>query len=217
MMRSLGLLVAVLLLDLTPLLASRGCQASEQPATEAKYEGPVDKELRTLTEELVKAINSQDFDKLLPLLDARVVATFLDGECAHQPKGVKAYYEKMMTGETRTVKKVTIEPTVDGRSQLYGNPTDTAITAGSSNDSYELTDGRNFTVKTRWTATMVKKDGKWKLTSFHASTSPSDNSILTCWVAGIAAGAGLFLGVLLTLVFRRRPARNAFMATALGA
>jgi hypothetical protein len=65
--------------------------------------------------------------------------------------------------------------------------------------------------ETRWTGTLVKKDGKWKVASFHASANAFDNPILWIalkkvgmWVGIGAAVLGLVIGF---LIGRRRAAR----------
>jgi hypothetical protein len=81
---------------------------------------------------------------------------------------------------------------------------------GHSNDHYDLTDGTEFDQNTRWTATLVKKDGKWKATSIHISTNMFDNPILTLaikksmwWFGGIGGGVGLLAGLLVGFVYHR--------------
>src|SRR5262249_3514462 len=103
---------------------------------------------------------------------------------------------------------ITINPTVDELSHLYGN---TAVATGSSEDTFHLTDGRSFTAQTRWTATAAKKDGKWLIASFHASTNMFDNPILwiavrqtAMWSRRGAGVGGLVVGFLLAWFGRRR-------------
>jgi hypothetical protein len=111
------------------------------------------------------------------------------------------------------VDSVTIDPTVDELTHLYG---DTGVAFGSSKDHFKLTDGRDFVFDTRWTATAVKKNGKWKVASFHASTNTFDNPVLwiavkrvALWTGVSAAVLGLVVGLVIGLLLRRRtvPAR----------
>jgi ketosteroid isomerase-like protein len=171
-------------------------------------EDPAHAELRALRAELVKAVNSNHLDEMLALLDDDVIVTFMNAEVARKPAGVKAYYDKMMNGPNKIVESITIDPTVDELTHLYG---DTGVAVGSSKDHFKLTDGRDFVAETRWTGTLVKKDGKWKVASFHASANAFDNPILWIalkkvglWVGIGAAVLGLAIGFLLG---RRRAAR----------
>ena len=84
---------------------------------------------------------------------------------------------------------------------LHGG--DTGISYGTSVGLFEVAGGE-YELKNRWTATLVKEDGRWKLASYHVSMNVLDNPILNAakgglvW-AGLAAlvvgGAiGLFAG-----------------------
>jgi ketosteroid isomerase-like protein len=190
------------------LLPAHANQADKgkQPAKE----DPAHEELRALRKELVEASNKGDIDGVLARLDNDVVVTWLNGEVSVKPEGVRAYLERMTKGENRVVNRYTTEAKVDELTHLYG---DTGVAYGSSRDRFELTDGRVFEVPTRWSAAVVKKDGKWLVANFHASTNMFDNPVLDLairrtafWAGGIAAGVGLVLGFLAGRYFRKRPA-----------
>ena len=85
---------------------------------------------------------------------------------------------------------------------------------GSSNDHYTLNNGMDFPVQTRWTCHLVRENGKWLISAFHASANVFDNPILERekqaaqlkW-GGIALVAGALIGALLgTVIGRRRRA-----------
>ncbi len=178
-------------------------------AEPAAKEDPAHEELRALRRELTQAINNNDLDKLLALLDDDVVVTFMNAEVARKPEQVKAYYERMMKGEHRIVDSFTTDPTVDELTHMYG---DTGVAFGSSKDHFKLVDGRDFQVETRWTAVLVKKQDKWKVAGFHASASIFDNPVLyiairktAAWTGGIAAVVGLVIGFAAAWFLKKRP------------
>jgi uncharacterized protein (TIGR02246 family) len=177
-------------------------------AAEPSQEDPVHGELRTLRDALIAAVNKNDRDGLLSFLHKNVVVTWMDGEVSRGRDGVRAYYDKMMTGDRRIVSSVRINPTVDELSIVYGG--DTAIAFGASDDDFKLTSGLEFKVHSRWTATVVKEDGKWLIAAFHGSTSLFDNPLLNAakrlsyWVGGIAGVVGLALGVVVVRFLRKR-------------
>jgi ketosteroid isomerase-like protein len=157
---------------------------------------------------LIEAINKNDLDALLTHLDKDVVITWMDASVSRGPQGVKEYIEKMTKGENRKVNSHSIDAEVDELTHLYG---DTGMATGTSKDQFVLTDGRDFVVNTRWTATVVKKDGKWKIASFHSSTDMFYNPVLfiavrrtAMWVGGIAVAVGLLLGFGVAWFLRRR-------------
>jgi uncharacterized protein (TIGR02246 family) len=199
------LLLALATLTLGPVRAQEGKPPPEHPAH---------KELRALRQELVEAVNKNDIDALLTHLDKDVVVTWLDGRVSRGHEGVREYIEKMTKGENRKVNSYKTEAEADELTHLYGETgVVTGVVTGHSKDAFVLTDGHDFVVNTRWTATLVKKDGdKWKVAGFHASTGMFDNPVLdiavrrtALWTGGIAAGAGLVVGLgVAWLLLRRR-------------
>jgi uncharacterized protein (TIGR02246 family) len=195
-------MLVLVVLATVPLMRARGQEGKPPP------QDPAHEELRTLRREMVAAINQNDIDALLTHLDKDIVVTWMDGRVSRGPQGVREYLEQMTKGENRKVNSYKTEAEVDDLTHLYG---DTGIATGHSRDAFVLTDGRDFVVNTRWTATLVKKDGSWKLASFHASTGMFDNPLLdlavrqtALWTGGIAGVVGLVVGIVLTWSLRRR-------------
>ena len=188
-------------------------QAQEKKDKEGKppAEEPVHDELRALKDELVEAINKNDIDRLLSKLDKDVVVTWMNAEVSRGPAEVRAYLERMTKGPKPIVKSYKTEPVVEELTHMYGD--DCGVSYGHSKDTFLLTDGREFTVTSRWSATTVKKDGKWLVANFHGSANVFDNAVLdiairtTARWTGIAAGAaGLLVGGGLVWFLRRRTA-----------
>jgi uncharacterized protein (TIGR02246 family) len=174
----------------------------------AAAEAPAHEELRALRKEMVEAINKSDFDALLTKLDPDVVVTWMDGKVSRGPTEVKAYLEGKTKGPNAIVKSYKTEPEADDLSHLYG---DTAVAFGHSRDTFVLNDGKEFTITPRWSATLVKKDGKWLVANFHGSANVFENPVLdiyvrqtALWVGVIAAAAGLLVGAGGVWLLKRR-------------
>lgn len=202
-MRKTGVLILAVLAAgaFAPVQAQENKSKAEDPAHEA---------LRTLRRGMVDAINKNDLDALLTYLDKDIVVTWMDSRVSRGPQGVREYIEQMTKGPNRKVTSFKTEAEVDDLTHLYG---DTGVATGHSHDAFVLTDGRDFVVNTRWTATLVKKDGQWKLASFHASTDMFDNPVLNIavrrtatWVGVIAGVVGLAVGFVVARLLRRSPA-----------
>lgn len=184
-------------------------QGGKTPAVEASKEDPVHNELRALRDGILKAVNAQDMDKLLADVHPDVVATWQDAEVNRKHEGVRAYYNKMLGPTNRIVSEMSTDVAIDEYAMLYGG--DTAIAFGTLKQHFKLTVGKEFDLNSRFTATMVKDDGRWKIAAFHASTSAFDNPILSMEVSlarmiGGAVGAvcGLLVGILGAWFFMRR-------------
>jgi uncharacterized protein (TIGR02246 family) len=197
------------LLFVTAWLILTPVQAQEKGAGTAQ-EDPAHEELRRMKRQLVEASNKGDFDRVLTLLDQNVIVTWQNGEVSRGPNQVKAYLERMTKGPNRIVDRFETNPEVADLTHLYG---DTGVAYGDSRDLFVLTDGREFVVPTRWSATVVKKDGRWLIANFHASANMFDNPVLglavrrtAMWVGGGAVVVGLIVGFLFGRLIRRRAA-----------
>jgi ketosteroid isomerase-like protein len=197
------LLPLVIFASLTTTTALRA--QTTKPVTDADALSAINS-LRT---ELVDAFNKGDVDRLISHLDPDIVITWQNGEVSRGPDGVKAYYNKMMTGPDRKVQKLSSEPAVDDR-HIYG---DWAVSWGNLHDEYTLNDGTSFKFDSRFTATIAKRGAEWKVVAFHASVNAFDNPILKLaakkvgMMAGVGAGViGLLIGFIAAKATGKRPA-----------
>jgi ketosteroid isomerase-like protein len=178
--------------------------------------------LRALRDSLLDAWNRRDMDALAAHLDPNIVVTWQNGEVSRGPEGIRKFYDEIMVGPNRILSDASSRLTVDQLSILHGD--DTAIAFGSIHDDFTLDHGitraaflgagNKLSLDSRWTATAVKKDGQWKLASYHVSMDAFSNPILakaisvamrTAIIAGIG---GVLVGAFLAwLLGRRRTAR----------
>lgn len=163
-----------------------------------------------LREELLDSFNKGDVERLLAHLDDDVVVTWQDAEVCRGRAGVKAYYDKMMTGPDRIVKSVHANSQVTDRHVYDGT---WAVSWGKMNDEFLLEDGSNFKLDSKFTATIARRGDVWKVTSFHASVNAFDNAILThaikrtlAWSITCGLGIGAVVGVLAAKALRRKAA-----------
>jgi ketosteroid isomerase-like protein len=183
------------------VLAGAG-HSTAQPA-----EDPSHAELRLLRDDLVDAVNKRDVPRLLKHLHPDVVVTWQNAEVSRHPEGVRAYLARMLEGPSRVVDNFTTAVAVDELTILHGG--DTGISFGSTRDHFSLRSGQSFDLDSRWTATLVRHDGRWVIASFHASTNLFDNPLLTGTkrlAVGGVAGA-LIVGVLVGWLIGRRRRR----------
>ena len=207
-------LISALVLATSAIAAP--AQTAPSPAT-IPTAAPVTSEdptqaINLLRQELISAFNGGDLDRLLSHLDPDVVITWQNAEVCRGPEEVRAYYDKMMTGPERRVETVSVDPRVDDR-HVYG---DWAVSWGSMNDRFVLTDGSDLSMNSRFTATIARRGDAWKVTSFHVSVNAFDNPILVVaakkagtWGAVIGLVLGLFGGAVAGVLIARRRRRRA--------
>jgi ketosteroid isomerase-like protein len=161
-------------------------------------EDPAHEELRVLRAEMISAITQGDIDTVLQHVHPNVVVTWQNAEVCRGQQGLKGFFERMGKKSFQGYK---VPPTPDELTILYGE--NTGISFGQTLAEYNLL-GKNYEIKSRWTATLVKENGKWLLAAYHISINTLDNPLLTAakrgmGVAAVAAlGVGLILGKLLT-------------------
>src|SRR5688572_8752275 len=186
-------------------------QATRPAATQGA--DPTIDDLTRLRDALKDAYNRGDVDKMLTYLHPDVLIIFPDGEVLIGRDALRGYYDKMLKGPSPVVRRYTAEPIVDGR-QFRG---DVDLSWGRMNDQYELTNGMEFGLDSRFTTTLLKMpDGPpesagWVIRSFHSSTDAFDNPILATvarrsllygGIGGLLLGA--IVGVGIALLIRRR-------------
>lgn len=164
--------------------------------------------LRQLKATMEKALNARDLDTIVANVHPSVVFTTMNGDVCRGPEQIRAYFHKMLDAPGHIVKDVKVSFEVDELTTLYGG--DTGVAYGSSKDHYELTDGKTFDIRGRWTCTMVKNGDRWVISAFHYSTDVFRNPIVdryrsAMWQVGAgAAAAALLVGLLLGRMLRRR-------------
>jgi len=174
------------------------------PAQTAKPEDPAHQELRLLRDKLLAAMNKSDLDGILAVLHTNVVITWHNAEVSRGREGVRSYYNRIMSGPVKLVNSFTCGLNVDELTILYGG--NTGISFGSSDEHFKLTSGKDLNVKGRWTATVIKENGQWLVTSLHASTNLFDNVLLdvTKQMMKIAVAISLFAGAAIGWFLGRR-------------
>jgi hypothetical protein len=122
---------------------------------------------------------------------------------------VSAYFKRWF-GPGGFLKALNMDLKADALTELSADKS-WGLVRGSGIERYTLADGRDYDMKTRWTAVMQKNaDGKWRLRSIHIGTDFLDNPILSEAKAGIlkmgigGAAGGLIVGALLGFLLGRR-------------
>ena len=121
---------------------------------------------------------------------------------------ISTLYDDLFTRNTLRMNKISIQPEADELSQIYTGTF--AITRGTTNEHYELADGRQFDMQGRWTATSIQQpDGSWKLLAVHMGVNFLDNPVINAiersitWFAAGGAAVGLILGFALGWLVKR--------------
>jgi ketosteroid isomerase-like protein len=185
------------------LLVTASAIAADEP------DHAIHQELRAILVTVQSAVNSANYDAMLPVLSKDIRATTITQEVMKGQPEVSAYFRKWF-GPGGFLKKLEMHFTADALTELSPDKT-SGVVLGSAVESYTLADGRTYDMKTRWTATVVKEaDGKWRLRTIHFGTNFLDNPILdeakraVVKYAALSGGIALVAGGLLGFFLARR-------------
>lgn len=201
------------------MLSTAGwCQTAATAAAPAAMPADVaetHKELRRVRDEMLDAWKRRDIDALLTHVDPNAVITWQNGTVSRGPDAIRTFYKTMLLGDASVLTNIKSTLTVDALSILQGP--DTAIAFGNIHDDMTFKRPLFFagpttlSLNSRWTATLVRKAGEWKLASYQAGVNPFSNPVLamaTKAAGRISAAIGFILGVLVALLIGwavRRP------------
>lgn len=149
-------------------------------------------ELLALREAVIRAYEARDIDGVLAHVHPDVIATWQNGFRARGRDEVRQFFNDMMTGESRIVRDVKSTLGVDGSAILHGD--DAAVACGTLTDDFDLASGTKLHLESKWTATLVRADGRWQIGSFHVSANIFDNPVLGAlrsWATTLAIGLGI--------------------------
>jgi ketosteroid isomerase-like protein len=191
---------------------------SSMPALSQEADHEIHEQLRAMLREVESAMNSGQFDRMLPVLDEQVEATSITQEVMGGRSGVSNYF-KQWFGPSGYMKSMSIKFTPDALTELSPDKS-WGLVRGSAAEHYDAKDGDQFDFKTRWTAVVTRgADDRWRLRAIHFGTNHLDNPVLTkvqrtlthygVIAAGLALVVGLLIGVWLGRRSARAPARGA--------
>jgi ketosteroid isomerase-like protein len=134
--------------------------------------------LRGLLKEVVTAINTGQYDRMLPYLTENVEATSITQETMSSRADISRYYREWF-GPKAYMKRMEMKLEADKLTDLAPDKS-WGLVRGKALEHYEANDGDVFDFTTRWTAVMVRgDDGQWRLRAIHFGTNNLDNPVLT--------------------------------------
>jgi uncharacterized protein (TIGR02246 family) len=200
--------------NLAPAQADDEAEPKATAATKAAAgEDPVHNELRALRDGLLAATNKGDVDAMLAFCHPNIRFTTPDGRVHRGHEGIRRYLDEMMKGPNAYVKSFKTDVTVDELTVMFGDAL--GIATGTAVDQFEVTGGNKFQLTDRWSAALVKEDGRWLVADYHTATNVFDNPILDVakrslyWAGGIGLVLGIVGGTLGARLLRRAPAKGA--------
>lgn len=157
--------------------------------------------LRALREKVATAIDKQDVKALASCFARQFAFTTVDQTVVTSEAELQTYFDRMFRSKDALVTSMKTEPTADILTRFVD--ANTGVCYGSTKDTYTMRSGKVVEMNVRWSATLVKENGEWKIALAHAGTDFLANPVLdqmtqfTKTVGLVAALGGLLVGLLL--------------------
>ena len=168
-------------------------------------------ELRAMLKTATDAMNSKNLDALAPLFYNKFSITTVDQKLFTNLADFKAYYESLYNGDNAPLKSIAFKPEADALTEFIGD--NIGLSHGTSTDTYTFSDGDTRAMTSRWTATVFKDNGKWKILNLHIGADLLTNPVVSTlksyvYKAGIGAGlGGLIVGFAVAWLLRGKRRR----------
>lgn len=157
------------------------------------------------------AINAQDLEGMIAHMSPDCTVTWWNAEISRGHDDIRAYYRRMVKDPGRFIYQYKTQAKLGAHARFVGANGDVALADGSMEDEFFPTLRRPFQLSSRWSATVAKSGGDWKIVNLHLSSNVFNNTLIweltrALWFAG---AAGLAIGGLSAWwIGRRRAKRN---------
>jgi len=155
--------------------------------------------------EIEDSINAQNLERMAKQMDANATVVWANGEISRGPAEVLAYYDRMVKGNGRILTKYTTAAKLNGHARFLGDGT-VAVADGTMEDEFTPVIRGPFKLSSKWTTTIAKINGEWKVISLHLSANVFNNTLLDEVKSSLVytGGGGVIGGALLGWLIGRR-------------
>jgi ketosteroid isomerase-like protein len=174
--------------------------------------------LRALRDKVATAIDKQDIKGLASCFAKDFAFTAVNQTVLTNEAQMQDFFDRMFKSSDALITGLKTEPTADIKTRFVD--ANTGVCYGSSKDTYTMKSGEVVEMNVRWSATVVKENGEWKVALAHVGADFLNNPVLDGAKAlvkktGIGAGVGGLLagGILGFMIGRCKKAGSAGPAT----
>ena len=164
--------------------------------------------LLAILKDVETGINQANVELMAKHIDEKGVVTWLNAEVSRGPDEVRDYFKRMVGDAPGTIlSKYSTHPKIAGPAVFYG---DFAVAHGTTADEFTPHHRSVFRFDSRWTVSLRKVEGNWKIVALNLSTNTFNNVLIAelermAVVAGVGGlVAGLALAGLWGWMRRRR-------------
>jgi uncharacterized protein (TIGR02246 family) len=169
--------------------------------------------LRALKIRAADAFNKRDAQAIASCFTKEFAVTTIDQTTLTSAAEIEQHFKKVFNSPGSFVTDMKVDPDPEILTRFID--ADNGYCYGKNHETYTMKGGRVVPMESRWTASVHKENGEWKITTIHAGINFLNNPVLARTKARAKAMAvgGFAGGVVLTLLcggiyFRRRSAKN---------
>lgn len=161
-------------------------------------------EMRQLLADVTQAINTKDIDHIRNFFAKDYIYVGADQSAVTNREEFLAYYDQLLGGKSALLKSLNFQPKALMKTKFIQD--NVGIVYGESDDTYVLANGHTTKVQSKWSATLVKEDGKWKVATLHNGVNFYDNPEITNFINfwKMVAFVALFIGIALGFLIKGR-------------
>jgi len=162
------------------------------------------KALLRIFSEVEASINEQSLERMVKQMDPAGTVVWANGEVSRGAAEVLAYYDRMVKGSGRILTKYTTKAALHGHARFLGN--DVAVADGTMEDEFTPVIRGPFSLSGKWTTTIARINGEWKVIHLHLSANVFNNVLLDEAKSALlyTGGGALLAGVLAGWFLGRR-------------
>ncbi|NRA36752.1 MAG: hypothetical protein HRU15_01315 [Planctomycetes bacterium] len=124
-----------------------------------------------------KAFNERNVADLVSFFGAEFQMILADQSVYEDKAGLDSMVQQWFTAPDAPLTDLQFKPAADKESVFYND--NLVLSLGSSEDTYILKNGESVVMNSRWSATLIKKEGKWKIINLHTGINVTDNAMLS--------------------------------------
>ncbi len=149
--------------------------------------------LRALRDKVATAIDSQDIRTLASCFAKDFAFIAVNQTVVTNEAQMQDFFDRMFRSSDALVTSLKTEPKADILTRFAD--ANAGVCYGTSKDTYTMKSGKVVEMNVRWSATVVKENGEWKVAIAHVGTDFLDNPVLDgakqfAKTVGVGAGVG---------------------------